>query len=181
MDGYGERVRAARLERRLTLQALGALTGLDRTTLSRIERGERRPTYDTQDKLRAVLGVEPERRPTSGTSDAPPPSDQFAAMLATVNRLAEALAGQQEATTRIAEVLLRQMEGPADKDAAARLADAEARRIAAEGRRELDWGHRRAQDFVTDFASMHLGGRGAGAEFAVTAPHPASRTGSAAG
>jgi transcriptional regulator with XRE-family HTH domain len=46
LDSIGPRLRALRRDRRLTLEALAARTGISTSTLSRLESGSRRPTLD---------------------------------------------------------------------------------------------------------------------------------------
>jgi DNA-binding XRE family transcriptional regulator len=42
----------------LSIEALGAEAGVDWTSVSRIERGKQRPTWETTIKLATALGVE---------------------------------------------------------------------------------------------------------------------------
>jgi transcriptional regulator with XRE-family HTH domain len=53
----GERIKALRLEARLTLDQLAARTGISRAMLSRVERGESSPTAQLLNRLCAGLGV----------------------------------------------------------------------------------------------------------------------------
>jgi transcriptional regulator with XRE-family HTH domain len=46
LDSIGPRLRALRRDRRLTLEALSATTGISVSALSRLESGKRRPTLD---------------------------------------------------------------------------------------------------------------------------------------
>lgn len=55
--GFGARVRAVRLRRGLTLEALGAAAGVSRATLSNIERGEHSPSLTAATKVAGALGV----------------------------------------------------------------------------------------------------------------------------
>jgi transcriptional regulator with XRE-family HTH domain len=56
----GERLLLQRRRRGLVAWKLAALAGIDPTTYSRIERGEREATYDQKLALARVLGVVPE-------------------------------------------------------------------------------------------------------------------------
>lgn len=53
----GQRLKAARLERELTLDALAERTNVSRAMISRIERGESSPTAALLDRLCAGLGI----------------------------------------------------------------------------------------------------------------------------
>ena len=44
--GAGERLRSVRMQRRMTLTAVAASTGISKSTLSRLENGQRRPTLE---------------------------------------------------------------------------------------------------------------------------------------
>ncbi len=46
LDGIGRRLRGIRVQRRLTLTALAGTTGISKSTLSRLETGQRRPTLE---------------------------------------------------------------------------------------------------------------------------------------
>lgn len=62
MERFGIALRRARLDRKLTQDQLGALSGIGRTHVNRIETGEtHRPTDDTIDKLAAALGMTSEQ------------------------------------------------------------------------------------------------------------------------
>lgn len=52
-------VKQARERRGWTLADVQARTGLQKSTVSRIERGVVRPTYDTAEKLRLAFGLKP--------------------------------------------------------------------------------------------------------------------------
>lgn len=54
----GERVRAIRLAKKLTLQAAAQRTGLARSTLSKIENSQMSPTFEVLQKLSGGLGVD---------------------------------------------------------------------------------------------------------------------------
>jgi transcriptional regulator with XRE-family HTH domain len=56
-DGLGQRTKALRLARNLTLDALSRQCGVSRASLSKIERGEMSPTYETLRKLANGLDV----------------------------------------------------------------------------------------------------------------------------
>jgi transcriptional regulator with XRE-family HTH domain len=71
---FGERVRAMRKAARLTLDNLGAASGISRAALSKIERGEMSPTYESLLKLARGLGIDlatlvSGRRPAGGGYD----------------------------------------------------------------------------------------------------------------
>jgi transcriptional regulator with XRE-family HTH domain len=71
---FGERVRAMRKGAGRTLEDLSAASGLSRASLSKIERGEMSPTYDSLLKLARGLGTDVAtlvsgRRPVGGTYD----------------------------------------------------------------------------------------------------------------
>lgn len=57
LDGVGNRLRALRAERGLTLAALSETTGISVSTLSRLESGQRRPTLELLLPLARVHGV----------------------------------------------------------------------------------------------------------------------------
>lgn len=57
-DGdLGERIKRHRLEKRMSLRNLGAKTGLAPSFLSDIERGIRRPSLDSLERISEVLGI----------------------------------------------------------------------------------------------------------------------------
>jgi transcriptional regulator with XRE-family HTH domain len=56
----GERLLIERRRHRLAAWKLAALADIDPTTYSRIERGERKATFDQKLALTRALGVEPE-------------------------------------------------------------------------------------------------------------------------
>ena len=67
---FGARVRAARLQRSLTLDALAAAAGISRAALSKLERGEHSPSLTAAINVARALGItlaqllgEEERRP----------------------------------------------------------------------------------------------------------------------
>jgi transcriptional regulator with XRE-family HTH domain len=53
----GERIRAKRQARKLTQEALAAASKLDRTYVSQIEAGKRRPSIDALAAIAAALGT----------------------------------------------------------------------------------------------------------------------------
>ena len=53
----GRAVRDLRVDRRISQEALGDLSGMDRTYVGGIERGERNPTYQTIRRLCEALGI----------------------------------------------------------------------------------------------------------------------------
>lgn len=57
IDGLGARTKALRVARKLTLDALSQKCGVSRASLSKIERGEMSPTYETLRKLANGLEV----------------------------------------------------------------------------------------------------------------------------
>lgn len=52
---FGTEVRRLRLERGLSQEALAAIARLDRTFVSMVERGVRRPTLDSAQRIAAAL------------------------------------------------------------------------------------------------------------------------------
>jgi transcriptional regulator with XRE-family HTH domain len=56
-ERFGELVRRLRVERGLSQERLGELTGLHRNYVGAIERAERTPTITTADKLARALGL----------------------------------------------------------------------------------------------------------------------------
>jgi transcriptional regulator with XRE-family HTH domain len=68
---FGGRVRAFRVAKKLTQEALGHAAGIDYKHLSAIERGAKTPSFDAIGKLAKALGVEcwqlfiPDRRLTT--------------------------------------------------------------------------------------------------------------------
>jgi len=59
VSAFGEKVRAARLERGYSQEELAALAGLHRTAISLIEGAERSSTLTTVEKLARALEVQP--------------------------------------------------------------------------------------------------------------------------
>jgi transcriptional regulator with XRE-family HTH domain len=57
VSGVAERVKAKRIERNLTRNALAAKASLGRAVVSRLERGKREPRHETLKKLADALGV----------------------------------------------------------------------------------------------------------------------------
>ena len=53
----GARIRDLRIARRLSQERLGEASGLDRRTISLIERGEMSPTLDSLIRITTALGV----------------------------------------------------------------------------------------------------------------------------
>ena len=56
---FGQQVRALRLKKGISQEALAGLSRLDRTYIGGIERGERNPSLKNILKLAFILGVEP--------------------------------------------------------------------------------------------------------------------------
>jgi len=54
---FGEEVRSLRMKRGLSQEALAASAGLDRTFISMVERGVRRPTLDSAKRIADALNV----------------------------------------------------------------------------------------------------------------------------
>jgi Predicted transcription factor, homolog of eukaryotic MBF1 len=54
---FGLAVRRARTERGISQEQLAAMSGLDRTYVSGLERGKRNPTLATQERIAAALDV----------------------------------------------------------------------------------------------------------------------------
>ncbi len=54
---FGKEVRRLRLERRLSQEALAEMAGLDRTFISMVERGVRRPTLDSAKRMVDAMGL----------------------------------------------------------------------------------------------------------------------------
>ena len=57
VKGFGKQLRALRLQRDLSQEALAAKAGLHRTYISLIERGKQSVTLDSMEKLAGALGV----------------------------------------------------------------------------------------------------------------------------
>jgi transcriptional regulator with XRE-family HTH domain len=57
LDEVGQRLRSARKGRGVTLDAVGKATGISKSTLSRLESGQRRPTLEMLLPLSRVYGV----------------------------------------------------------------------------------------------------------------------------
>ncbi|MEU2612150.1 helix-turn-helix transcriptional regulator [Micromonospora sp. NPDC007271] len=57
LASFGLAVRRARTEKGISQEQLAALSGLDRTYVSGLERGKRNPTLATQERLAAALDV----------------------------------------------------------------------------------------------------------------------------
>jgi len=55
----GERLRAARNERQLTLEDLGVLAGMHWTNIGKIERGQVHPSVETLVRLSTALDLDP--------------------------------------------------------------------------------------------------------------------------
>jgi transcriptional regulator with XRE-family HTH domain len=73
-DNLGQRIRAMRKAARLTLESVSAASGVSRAALSKIERGEMSPTYETLLKVARGLGTDltdllSGRRPAGGGYD----------------------------------------------------------------------------------------------------------------
>jgi transcriptional regulator with XRE-family HTH domain len=53
-------LKTLRKSRRLTQEALAALAGVDQATVSYLERGQAKPSWDTAYRISKALGVKPE-------------------------------------------------------------------------------------------------------------------------
>lgn len=60
-DAFGELLSIARHEAGLSQEELGSLTGLDRTAISKLERGINSPTLKTMIHLAGALEIEPSK------------------------------------------------------------------------------------------------------------------------
>lgn len=58
-EAFGELLVEARRKAGFSQEKLGALTGLDRTAISKLERGINSPTLKTMIHLAGALGIEP--------------------------------------------------------------------------------------------------------------------------
>lgn len=56
---FGRRVRKIREDKCISQEKLAALAGLDRTYISKIERGERNVTLEVVERLSSALGIRP--------------------------------------------------------------------------------------------------------------------------
>jgi len=56
MKNINEKLKKLRIEKKMSHEQLARLTNLDRSTISRIESGERNPTVDTAQKISSALG-----------------------------------------------------------------------------------------------------------------------------
>lgn len=56
-EQVGQIVRNARKEKGLSQKALSELVGVDQSEISRLERGERRPSEEKQTRIAEALGV----------------------------------------------------------------------------------------------------------------------------
>lgn len=54
---FGAEVRRLRIERGLSQEALSAMAGLDRTFISMVERGVRKPTLDSAQRIAEALEI----------------------------------------------------------------------------------------------------------------------------
>lgn len=59
LDGLGQAIRELRLERGMSQETLSLETGVHRNYIGGIERGERRPSFQTVVTLALALGVRP--------------------------------------------------------------------------------------------------------------------------
>lgn len=57
-DSFGERVRKLREQADMPLRKLAALLDIDQSTLSKIERGERKPNTELIEKLSAIFSID---------------------------------------------------------------------------------------------------------------------------
>lgn len=79
VESYGERVRAAREEQKLSQAAFAALLGMPERTLQDIESGKvKRPQRKTRDRIDAVLGA---RAPGETEAEWPSDLDAFLKLL----------------------------------------------------------------------------------------------------
>lgn len=58
METFGENIRKLREQADMPLRKLAALLDIDQSTLSKIERGERRPNVELIDKLSSIFSVD---------------------------------------------------------------------------------------------------------------------------
>jgi transcriptional regulator with XRE-family HTH domain len=71
LPAFATRLRALRLERRLSQEALAAVAGLDRTYVSSAEAGRRNVTLRTIQRLAAALDVDPAELVSDRSRSAP--------------------------------------------------------------------------------------------------------------
>ena len=68
-DSFGERVRKLREQADMPLRKLAALLDIDQPTLSKIERGERKPNTELIEKLSAIFSIDKKELQISFISD----------------------------------------------------------------------------------------------------------------
>jgi transcriptional regulator with XRE-family HTH domain len=68
-ETFGEKIRKLREKADMPLRKLSALLDIDQSTLSKIERGERKPNTELIDKLSAIFGVDKKELQISYVSD----------------------------------------------------------------------------------------------------------------
>ena len=68
-DSFGERVRKLREQADMPLRKLAALLDIDQSTLSKIERGERKPNTELIEKLSAIFSIDKKELQISFISD----------------------------------------------------------------------------------------------------------------
>lgn len=68
-DSFGERVRKLREQADMPLRKLAALLDIDQSTLSKIERGERKPNAELIEKLSAIFSIDKKELYISFISD----------------------------------------------------------------------------------------------------------------
>ena len=68
-DSFGERVRKLREQADMPLRKLAALLDIDQSTLSKIERGARKPYTELIEKLSAILRIDKKELQISFISD----------------------------------------------------------------------------------------------------------------
>ena len=106
MREFGVRLTRAREQRKLTISELARLMGVDYMQISRYEKGQSLPSFDTMIRLGTVLQVSLDVLVSGSEFPEPPPSFRNTKILARMRELDELPKDRQELALRILEAVI---------------------------------------------------------------------------